>query len=81
METTQRLVRTWMATGRDEEVEEIVSGTPPTYNFRCSSSEIVTLIEISNEQTTLINVVKTLGEYLTSEEDDLRTKGNIRSVI
>lgn len=56
MENTQRLVRTWMVSGRDEEVEETVS-------------------EISNERITLINVVKALGEYLTSEEDDLRTKG------
>jgi hypothetical protein len=34
METTQRLVRTWMASGRDEEVEETVAGMPLTYNFR-----------------------------------------------
>lgn len=26
MESTERLVRTWMASGRDEEVDEIVTG-------------------------------------------------------
>jgi DNA repair/transcription protein MET18/MMS19 len=75
METTQRLVRTWMASGRDEEVEETVSGTLLTHSFRGAPSEIIFRIEISNERTTLINVVKALGEYLTSEEDGLRTKG------
>lgn len=33
METTQRLVRTWMASGRDVEVDETVSGMPPAYSF------------------------------------------------
>lgn len=32
---------------------------------------------IANGQITLLNVVKALGEYLTAEEDELRTKGNI----
>lgn len=45
-----------MASGRDEEIGEIVS-------------------DISNDRTTLINIVKALGEYLTSEEGDLRRKG------
>ncbi|KAF5355338.1 hypothetical protein D9758_006078 [Tetrapyrgos nigripes] len=31
--------------------------------------------EIANGTTTLLNVVKALGEYLTSEEDGVRTKG------
>jgi hypothetical protein len=26
-------------------------------------------------ESTLINVVKALGEYLTAEEDEIRTKG------
>ncbi|KIK08924.1 hypothetical protein K443DRAFT_671974 [Laccaria amethystina LaAM-08-1] len=56
MESTERLVRTWMASGRDEEIGEIVS-------------------DISNDRTTLIVIVKALGEYLTSEENDLRRKG------
>jgi hypothetical protein len=30
---------------------------------------------ISAGEATLIDVVKALGEYLTSEEDELRTKG------
>ncbi|KAF8637616.1 hypothetical protein AX17_002685 [Amanita inopinata Kibby_2008] len=56
MESTERLVRTWITTGRDQELQEMVS-------------------EISNDRTSLLNVVKALGEYLTSEEDELRTKG------
>lgn len=32
--------------------------------------------EVSDGRTSLLNVVKALGEYLTSEEDNLRTKGN-----
>ncbi|KAK0188708.1 ARM repeat-containing protein [Armillaria mellea] len=56
MESTERLVHTWMTSGRDEEVAAIVS-------------------EVSEGRTSLLNVVKALGEYLTSEEDNLRTKG------
>ncbi|KAI5124282.1 hypothetical protein M0805_005129 [Coniferiporia weirii] len=56
MEATERLVRTWIASGRDEEL----TGTIST---------------ISSGQSTLLSVVKALGEYLTSEEDILRTKG------
>ncbi|KAG7093965.1 hypothetical protein E1B28_007596 [Marasmius oreades] len=56
MESTERLVRTWMASRRDEEITETVSN-------------------INNGSTTLLNVVKVLGEYLTSEEDQLRTSG------
>ncbi|KAF9069802.1 ARM repeat-containing protein [Rhodocollybia butyracea] len=55
-ESTERLVRTWMASERDEEVAETIS-------------------EISSGSTSLLNIVKALGEYLTSEEDKLRTKG------
>ncbi|KAF8967720.1 ARM repeat-containing protein [Flammula alnicola] len=56
MESTERLVQTWMASGRDEEVNQVVS-------------------DISDERTTLINVVKALGEYLTSEDTSLLQKG------
>ncbi|KAF8825853.1 hypothetical protein HHX47_DHR6000662 [Lentinula edodes] len=55
-DSTERLVRTWMASEREEEIVKAVS-------------------EISNGSTSLLNVVKALGEYLTSEEDALRTKG------
>ncbi|KZT25249.1 ARM repeat-containing protein [Neolentinus lepideus HHB14362 ss-1] len=55
-ERIERLVRTWMASGRDQDVDE-------------------TITVISSGQGSLLNVVKTLGEYLTSEEDELRTKG------
>ncbi|ESK97793.1 dna repair transcription protein [Moniliophthora roreri MCA 2997] len=56
MESTERLVRTWMASERDEEIAKIVS-------------------DINSGSTTLLSVVKALGEYLTAEEDQLRTKG------
>lgn len=56
METTERYVRTWVASPRDKEIEDTVSG-------------------IADGQLKLVHVVKALGEYLTSEEDDLRNKG------
>ncbi|EMD39279.1 hypothetical protein CERSUDRAFT_82017 [Gelatoporia subvermispora B] len=56
MENVERLVRTWVATERDEEVEAVVA-------------------EISIGNATFVHVVKALGEYLTAEEDSLRTKG------
>ncbi|KAJ4000828.1 ARM repeat-containing protein [Lentinula boryana] len=58
-DSTERLVRTWMASEREEEIVETVSG----------------MLQISNGSTSLLNVVKVLGEYLTSEEESLRTKG------
>lgn len=73
MESTERLVRTWMASGRDEEIAEIVSGMPNTLMYRRLFTPI--MADISNDRTTLINIVKALGEYLTSEENDLRRKG------
>jgi hypothetical protein len=33
-------------------------------------------VAISNGHITLLEVVKALGEYLTSEEDEVRTKGD-----
>ncbi|KAJ7289243.1 ARM repeat-containing protein [Mycena rebaudengoi] len=53
-DSTERLVTTWMASGRDEEVAGAVS-------------------EVS--QGRLLSVVKALGQYLTSEQYELRTKG------
>ncbi|EAU90313.2 hypothetical protein CC1G_08995 [Coprinopsis cinerea okayama7 len=56
MESTERLVRTWMATSRDEEVAQLVE-------------------DITAGKTSLLNVVKVSGEYLTSEENQIRSKG------
>ncbi|KAJ3521011.1 hypothetical protein NMY22_g12497 [Coprinellus aureogranulatus] len=56
MEATERLVRTWVASGREDEIAQIAA-------------------DITNGQTTLLNVVKALGEYLVSEENGLRSKG------
>ncbi|KAJ7148405.1 ARM repeat-containing protein [Mycena crocata] len=53
-DSAERIVTTWMVSGRDEEVAEAVT-------------------EVSEGR--LLGVVKALGTYLTSEQDDLRTKG------
>ncbi|KAI0047844.1 ARM repeat-containing protein [Auriscalpium vulgare] len=56
MEAAERLVRTWVASPRDKEVEDTASG-------------------IASGEIKLLHVVKALGEYLISEEGDLRNKG------
>ncbi|KAI0738521.1 ARM repeat-containing protein [Daedaleopsis nitida] len=56
MERIDRLIRTWIASEQEKEVED-------------------TAKEIEQGNATLLHVVKSLGEYLTSEEDELRTKG------
>ncbi|KAJ6592258.1 ARM repeat-containing protein [Mycena vulgaris] len=53
-DAAERLVTTWMVSGRDEEIAEAVT-------------------EVSDGR--LLGVVKALGTYLTSEQDELRTKG------
>ncbi|TEB36758.1 ARM repeat-containing protein [Coprinellus micaceus] len=49
MEATERLARTWIASGREEELVQIAS-------------------DISSSKTTLLNLVKALGEYLKRAE-------------
>ncbi|TRM60732.1 RNAPII transcription regulator C-terminal-domain-containing protein [Schizophyllum amplum] len=56
MADIERVARTWVATQRDEEIDQ-------------------TVLEITNRRLTWLNVVKALGEYLTSEDDELRRKG------
>ncbi|KAI0282989.1 ARM repeat-containing protein [Russula brevipes] len=56
MEVAERYVRTWVASPRDKEIEDTVSG-------------------VADGQLKLVHVVKALGEYLTSDEGDLRNKG------
>ncbi|EPT02988.1 hypothetical protein FOMPIDRAFT_1142982 [Fomitopsis schrenkii] len=56
MEALQRVVRTWIASEQEEDVNTAVS-------------------EVDNGNASLLDLVKALGEYLTSEEDELRTKG------
>ncbi|KAI0686671.1 ARM repeat-containing protein [Cytidiella melzeri] len=56
MSTVERAVRTWIATERQNQIDEIVRA-------------------ISAGDATILDVVKALGEYLTSEEDDVRNKG------
>lgn len=62
-----------MASGRDDELSEIVSGIPFRYLDMTSLTRKIT--EISENKLTLLDVVKALGEFLTSEEDTIRTKG------
>ncbi|KIY65117.1 ARM repeat-containing protein [Cylindrobasidium torrendii FP15055 ss-10] len=41
-----------------------------------NEAELESLVsEVTEGKTTLVNIVKALGEYLTSEEDKIRTKG------
>ncbi|KAH9913980.1 ARM repeat-containing protein [Epithele typhae] len=56
MEQVERLVRLWITSEQEREVEDTVA-------------------EITRGNATLLHVVQALGEFLTSEEDDLRTKG------
>ncbi|KAI0310724.1 ARM repeat-containing protein [Amylostereum chailletii] len=56
MDVAQRLIQTWVASPRSEEIEETASG-------------------ITSGDIKLLHIVKGLGEYLTSENDDLRNKG------
>ncbi len=73
MENTERLIRTWIATGKDEDVKEIVSGISiASYDV---NRPYIALVEILADRTSLVNVVKGLGEYLTADEEDLRRKG------
>ncbi len=64
-----------MASGRDEEANQIVLGYALN-SHRNSYQELkLELADISEDRTTLINVVKALGEYLTSEESETLQKG------
>lgn len=76
MDRVQRLVRTWIASGKEDEVRETVTGTRSavSHNHVCAYSLCK---EITSGGATLLDVVKTLGEYLTAEEDSLRTKGAV----
>ncbi|KZV63176.1 ARM repeat-containing protein [Peniophora sp. CONT] len=56
MEKAQRLIRTWVASPRDKEIEDTVDG-------------------LAKGDIKLLHVVQGLGDYLTSEDDDLRNKG------
>ena len=67
-----RLVRTWMATEQEREVEEAASGACP--KSQCLHLRLFRT-EIAQGNVTLLQIIKSLGEFLTAEEDDLRTKG------
>jgi len=77
MESTERLVRTWMASRRDEEIDEVVSGKDTSISSRSTCEPDPALLAIASGETSLLSIVKALGEYLTSEEGELRTKGKV----
>lgn len=64
-----------MASGRDEEVDQMVSGV--LASFSSNPGIHSTLLDISSGQSKLLDLVKALGEYLTSDEDVLRSKGKL----
>ncbi|KAF8517882.1 ARM repeat-containing protein [Hysterangium stoloniferum] len=62
MEQTEQLVRSFMVIeNREADLDAVVSG--------------IERLDIINGNTSLLNVVKALGEYLTSEDDATRAKG------
>jgi DNA repair/transcription protein MET18/MMS19 len=73
MEKIERAIRTWIATQDEHQIAETVSGQLTFTSESATVSYMIT--EISDGNATLIVVVKALGQYLTSEEDSLRTKG------
>ncbi|KAL5536863.1 hypothetical protein ACEPAF_686 [Sanghuangporus sanghuang] len=73
MESTERHVRTWIASGREDDITELVEGTIIVTQFE--RVLIPRTLDISVGRATLLDVVKALGEYLTSEEDVIRSKG------
>ncbi|KAL4078711.1 RNAPII transcription regulator C-terminal-domain-containing protein [Scleroderma yunnanense] len=56
MESIERHIRSWMASEKDADVDNVIS-------------------VLSSGEGTLLDVVKALGQYLTAEDDALRTKG------
>ncbi len=74
MDLIDRQVRTWVASGQDHEIQETVSGTALKLLY---AFQLIPFLAISDGRAALLDVVKALGEYLTSEEDELRTKGVI----
>ncbi|KAL4065949.1 ARM repeat-containing protein [Scleroderma citrinum] len=62
MESIERHIRSWMASEKDADVDNVIS-------------------VLSSGEGTLLDVVKALGQYLTAEDDALRTKGRLLSLI
>lgn len=73
MDRMERLVRTWMATGRKEEVESAASGM--TLVLDSLFQYLSKCTEILNGDGALLPLIKALGEFLTSQEDNQRSKG------
>ena len=73
MSAVERSVRTWIASGRENEIENIVAGS--CVCFTCIESVLMGVAAISAGEATLLDVVKALREFLTAEEDDVRNKG------
>ena len=73
MESTERHVRTWIASGREDDITELVQGAE--CDMHPKRLLLNQEVDISGGRATLLDVVKALGEYLTSEEDVIRSKG------
>ena len=69
----ERSIRSWMVSEKDKEPEKLVEGvsdkSSATTNHHLFSPGI------SSGSVTLLDIIKALGEYLTSEEDHLRARG------
>ena len=72
METIERHVRSWIATEKDADVDGVVSSGFTRCHWNLT--KLAPLV-LSSGQSTLLDVVKALGEYLTAEDDSLRSKG------
>lgn len=77
MTTAERLVRSWMVSEKDSEVDESIAGTSVVAQRQHQS--LTYSSGISSGQFTLLDIIKALRDFLTSEEDDLRAKGEFVS--
>jgi DNA repair/transcription protein MET18/MMS19 len=79
MAAIDRLLHTWMASGRDEEIEGTVLGKYQYVRETILMTNAAPIPEVSASRNGLLDVVKALGEFLTSEDDHLRTKGTFET--
>jgi DNA repair/transcription protein MET18/MMS19 len=82
-----RLIRTHVSTSELEPPQELVKGERGQRGSRRYILRLGPLVDtsysnpgVNDGSTPLLEVVKALGEYLTSSEDDVRLKGESRVV-
>lgn len=76
MEQVKRLVDIYITSERQEEVDKLVEGQPLYVSSYLTTD--CTIVGIQNGETTLLQLIKALGDYLTSEDEAIRTKGKLR---